>query len=228
MPARAAGSERSHSGHRRSGEALDVPPTITLLGVVRPARSIPLVAVSGGTVHYPRRFESALQTGAQVARGELVAEIRNDDVLFAQTPGAPAVRGGRERFRAREPQLRAGDRLERGARGLSRAGAARPGSVAGEHAPGRAAADRRSGSGSARGVAPPRAGDRGLGGHRPRRSARAARPGSRAPFRPRSARCFGPVSKHSSPPARSRSRRRGSPRSPRPSIRTARPASSLP
>src|SRR5262245_14754684 len=60
-------------------------PTITLLGVVRAAQSIPLTAPQHGTIRYPRRFAGGLQTGARVARGELIAVIENDDLKAAQT-----------------------------------------------------------------------------------------------------------------------------------------------
>lgn len=60
-------------------------PAITLLGVVRPAQTIPLVAIQDGTVSYPRRFAAGLQTGVHVERGETIAEVRNDNVVLAQT-----------------------------------------------------------------------------------------------------------------------------------------------
>lgn len=60
-------------------------PTLILLGVVRAERSTPLVSVAGGTVRYPGRFASGLQTGARVARGEVIVEVRNDQVISAQT-----------------------------------------------------------------------------------------------------------------------------------------------
>ena len=59
-------------------------PTLTLLGVVRAAQSIPLSAQQRGTLHYPRRFANGLQTGVKVSRGEVIAEVDNDDVRFAQ------------------------------------------------------------------------------------------------------------------------------------------------
>ena len=60
-------------------------PTLTLLGVVRAAQSIPLAAQQRGTIRYPRRFASGLQTGARVSRGELIAEVENPDLRAAQT-----------------------------------------------------------------------------------------------------------------------------------------------
>jgi RND family efflux transporter MFP subunit len=60
-------------------------PTLTLLGVVRAAQSIPLTALQHGAISYPRRFAGGLQTGARVSRGELIAEVANDDLRAAQT-----------------------------------------------------------------------------------------------------------------------------------------------
>jgi membrane fusion protein, multidrug efflux system len=60
-------------------------PTLTLLGVVRAAQSIPLAAQQRGTIRYPQRFANGLQTGARVSRGELIAEVENVDVRAAQT-----------------------------------------------------------------------------------------------------------------------------------------------
>ena len=60
----------------------DFAPTLTLLGVVRAARTIPIEAVQGGTLVYSRRFGGGLQTGARVTRGEVIAELRNDQVRF--------------------------------------------------------------------------------------------------------------------------------------------------
>lgn len=63
----------------------DFAPTLTLLGVIRPARMIPIEAIQGGTLHYSKRFEGGLQTGAPVRRGELIAELRNHQVMFQRT-----------------------------------------------------------------------------------------------------------------------------------------------
>lgn len=60
-------------------------PTLTLLGVVRSARTIPIEAVQGGTLVYSRRFAGGLQTGVRVSRGETIAELRNEEVLFQRT-----------------------------------------------------------------------------------------------------------------------------------------------
>lgn len=60
-------------------------PTLTLLGVIRAAQSIPLAAQQRGTIRYPSRFAGGLQTGARVSRGEVIAEIDNDEVKTAQT-----------------------------------------------------------------------------------------------------------------------------------------------
>jgi membrane fusion protein, multidrug efflux system len=60
-------------------------PTLTLLGVVRAAQSIPLAAQQRGTIRYPNRFGGGLQTGARVSRGELIAEVVNADLNAAQT-----------------------------------------------------------------------------------------------------------------------------------------------
>lgn len=59
-------------------------PTLTAVGVVRAARSAPLTAANSGTIRYPARFSSGLETGAKVGRGEVIAEIRNEDLLFDQ------------------------------------------------------------------------------------------------------------------------------------------------
>jgi multidrug efflux system membrane fusion protein len=60
-------------------------PTLTLLGVIRAAQSIPIAAQQGGTIRYPQRFANGLQTGAQIRRGDVIASIENDDVRAAQT-----------------------------------------------------------------------------------------------------------------------------------------------
>ena len=60
-------------------------PVLTLLGVVRAAQSIPLTAQQRGTIAYPKRFANGLQTGVAVRKGDLLAEVRNDDVKFEQT-----------------------------------------------------------------------------------------------------------------------------------------------
>src|SRR5207253_8161158 len=55
-----------------------------LAGVVRAARPIPPTAQQPGTIRYPRRFAGGLQTGVKVSRGEVIAQVENDDVKFAQ------------------------------------------------------------------------------------------------------------------------------------------------
>jgi RND family efflux transporter MFP subunit len=60
-------------------------PSITLLGVIRAAQSVPLKTPQRGTIRYPAKFANGLATGAQVARGETIATIENDDVNAAQT-----------------------------------------------------------------------------------------------------------------------------------------------
>jgi len=63
----------------------DFAPQLQLLGVIRAAQSIPLTARQRGVVAYPSRFASGLRTGERVTSGETIAEIRNEQVLFAQT-----------------------------------------------------------------------------------------------------------------------------------------------
>jgi RND family efflux transporter MFP subunit len=62
----------------------DFAPTLTLLGVIRAAQSVPVTALQHGIVTYPPRFAGGLRTGERVARGETLATIRNDQVLFSQ------------------------------------------------------------------------------------------------------------------------------------------------
>jgi multidrug efflux system membrane fusion protein len=63
----------------------DFAPSLTLLGVVRAASSVPLTLPVRGIVTFPPRFAGGLRTGERVRRGETVATIRNDAVVFAQT-----------------------------------------------------------------------------------------------------------------------------------------------
>lgn len=63
----------------------DFAPALTLLGVVRAAQSVPLTAQQRGVVSYPARFAGGLRTGEHVARGEVLAIVRNDQVLSNQT-----------------------------------------------------------------------------------------------------------------------------------------------
>lgn len=60
-------------------------PSLTLAGVVRAAQTIPLTATQRGTLVLAPRFRAGLRTGETVTRGELIAEVRNDQVLFART-----------------------------------------------------------------------------------------------------------------------------------------------
>ena len=59
-------------------------PTMTLLGVVRAAQSIPVTSTQRGTIRFAPRFAGGLETGAEVKRGELLAEVRNDQMLSAR------------------------------------------------------------------------------------------------------------------------------------------------
>ena len=60
-------------------------PSLTLAGVVRAAQTIPLTATQRGTLVLAPRFRDGLRTGEQVKRGELIAGVRNDQVLFSRT-----------------------------------------------------------------------------------------------------------------------------------------------
>jgi multidrug efflux system membrane fusion protein len=60
-------------------------PALTLLGVVRASESIPVASQQRGTIHYPARFASGLQTGVRVTRGEWIADIKNEDLRSEQT-----------------------------------------------------------------------------------------------------------------------------------------------
>jgi RND family efflux transporter MFP subunit len=62
----------------------DFAPVTALVGVVRAAQTIPLTAVKSGRLAYPRRFAGGWQTGVRITRGELLGDIRNDQVLTAQ------------------------------------------------------------------------------------------------------------------------------------------------
>jgi len=52
--------------------------SIGALGTVRPAETAPLVAVLGGRIRYPARFERGLKTGAAVHPGETLALFENE------------------------------------------------------------------------------------------------------------------------------------------------------
>ena len=60
-------------------------PSLTLAGVVRASKTIPLTATQRGTLVLAPRFRDGLRTGEQVKRGELIAEVRNDQVVFSRT-----------------------------------------------------------------------------------------------------------------------------------------------
>ena len=60
-------------------------PSLTLAGVVRASKTIPLTATQRGTLTLAPRFREGLRTGEQVRRGELIAEVRNDQVVFTRT-----------------------------------------------------------------------------------------------------------------------------------------------
>ncbi|MEA2237881.1 MAG: rane fusion protein multidrug efflux system [Thermoanaerobaculia bacterium] len=87
-----AACERDHEGiptavpvRTELAKRTSFTPSVTLLGVVRAAQSIPLAAQQRGTIRYPHRFASGLQTGARVTRGEVLADVENLDVNAAQT-----------------------------------------------------------------------------------------------------------------------------------------------
>lgn len=60
-------------------------PSLTLAGVVRAANTIPVTATQRGTLVLAPRFRDGLRTGEKVRRGELIAEVRNDQVVFSRT-----------------------------------------------------------------------------------------------------------------------------------------------
>jgi RND family efflux transporter MFP subunit len=53
--------------------------TLMLMGVVRPGEVVPLVAMRSGTVRYPPRFATGLQTGDTVRAGEVLATIESEE-----------------------------------------------------------------------------------------------------------------------------------------------------
>jgi len=69
--------------HTEVARRVNFVPALTLLGVVRAAQSIPVTAQQRGTIVYAG--SSGLRTGVAVRKGELLAEVRNDDVRFEQT-----------------------------------------------------------------------------------------------------------------------------------------------
>jgi RND family efflux transporter MFP subunit len=54
--------------------------SLKILGVVRPAETVPLVAVNSGTISYPSRFPVGLRTGEKVRAGEMLARVSNEMV----------------------------------------------------------------------------------------------------------------------------------------------------
>ncbi len=54
-------------------------PTLTLLGVVRPAGEATVVVPSSGRLQYPGRFRDGLSSGLQVRAGEVLARLYNTD-----------------------------------------------------------------------------------------------------------------------------------------------------
>lgn len=96
-------------------------PTITLLGVIRAAQSIPVTAQQHGTIRYPRRFANGLLTGARVTRGETLAEIINDDLKAAETEARLEMEAAAADFERAERSYRQGvissaEHSERGVR----------------------------------------------------------------------------------------------------------------
>ncbi len=59
-------------------------PSLTLLGTVRPQRSIPIVTLTAGTIRYADRFASGLETGAAVGGHQLLATIENEKLATSQ------------------------------------------------------------------------------------------------------------------------------------------------
>jgi RND family efflux transporter MFP subunit len=60
-------------------------PSLLLAGVVRAAQTIPLTATQRGTLVLAPRFRDGLRTGESISKGELIAEVRNDQVAFSKT-----------------------------------------------------------------------------------------------------------------------------------------------
>lgn len=57
--------------------------TLTLLGTVRPAETLALVATRGGTLTYPSRFAAGWRTGEEVSAGEPLATFENEAARLA-------------------------------------------------------------------------------------------------------------------------------------------------
>ena len=60
-------------------ERVSFQPTLTLLGMVRPAGEAQVVIPVSGRLHYPARFRDGLSSGVQVRSGEVLARIDNQD-----------------------------------------------------------------------------------------------------------------------------------------------------
>lgn len=60
-------------------------PSLTLLGTLRSAQTIPLTTTQRGTLVLAPRFSRGLRTGESVASGERIAEVRNDQIVSART-----------------------------------------------------------------------------------------------------------------------------------------------
>ncbi len=60
-------------------ERVSFQPTLTLLGVVRPAGEAQVVIPASGRLHYPARFRDGLSSGVQVRAGEVLARVDNQD-----------------------------------------------------------------------------------------------------------------------------------------------------
>jgi RND family efflux transporter MFP subunit len=60
-------------------ERVSFQPTLTLLGMVRPAGEAQVVIPVAGRVHYPARFRDGLSSGVQVRAGEVLARVDNQD-----------------------------------------------------------------------------------------------------------------------------------------------------
>ncbi|HKR67076.1 MAG TPA: efflux RND transporter periplasmic adaptor subunit [Thermoanaerobaculia bacterium] len=63
----------------------DFTPSLTLLGTIRSAQTIPLTATQRGTLVLAPRFARGLRTGEAVVKGERIAEVRNDQIVSART-----------------------------------------------------------------------------------------------------------------------------------------------
>jgi RND family efflux transporter MFP subunit len=76
-------------------------PSLVLLGIVRPAETVPLVTSYAGRVRYPERFPAGLRTGERVEAGETLARVENESVSLALAEArllADSKRAELERF----------------------------------------------------------------------------------------------------------------------------------